>query len=604
MIDEIHGTLKEQQMAFDTLVRHYENVYWINLEKKTARILKLDASYVDVPGKETHEEFSFDLAIKKWVDTIVYIDDRDKVLHALSISNVLKTFETKDELVGNYRNFRNGQIHYFQYNVSKVSKDGKFAIIGFQNIDDIIKEHQEMENAKKEKEAIHQKEVDEQHDIIKALSKSFRNVFVANMKEGTARAIRLDDNYNVKAIRDVSKITFGFDDVVDRWIRENVYSEDKKKVKASLNVENIRSVFAKHDKYVGTYRSIEDGVIHYYQYDCRRIDDTDNVVVGFRIIDKIIEEQREAQKRENALKEARIKEEKERIEVINSLSTIYSTIFQANIRTHEYEVLSSIPLMEKIIEKKGNFDKIKNVVITTFIGEEYKKLVSEFLDLNTLSSRLDKTNTIVIDYKDPDNRWMQARFIVKSRLKTGKAIEVLYVARDITEEKNTKYQADHDFLTGLLNRGSFEQILTSIDTTKNNFALIIMDVDKFKDVNDTYGHEIGDKILKKVSRLLAENFRSIDHVCRIGGDEFAIIMTDVTIDLAKSIEDKILKINSILSREHKMLPPVSLSVGIAFNDLNNSKNNLFNNADNALYYVKKHGRNGCHIYNGTEDTNK
>lgn len=304
------------------------------------------------------------------------------------------------------------------------------------------------------------------------------------------------------------------------------------------------------------------------------------------------------------MKEARIKEEKERIEVINSLSTIYSTIFQANIRTHEYEVLSSIPLMEKIIEKKGNFDKIKNAVITTFIGEEYKKLVSEFLDLNTLSSRLDKTNTIVIDYKDPDNRWMQARFIVKSRLKTGKAIEVLYVAHDITEEKNTKYQADHDFLTGLLNRGSFEQILTSIDTTKNNFALIIMDVDKFKDVNDTYGHEIGDKILKKVSRLLAENFRSIDHVCRIGGDEFAIIMTDVTIDLAKSIEDKILKINSILSREHKMLPPVSLSVGIAFNDLNNSKNNLFNNADNALYYVKKHGRNGCHIYNGTEDTNK
>lgn len=138
-------------MAFDSLVRHYENVYWIDLVKKTARILKLDASYVDVPGKETHEEFLFDIVIKKWVDTIVYKEDRDKVLNTLSISNVLKTFETKDELVGNYRNFVNGEIHYYQYNVSKVNKDGKLAIIGFQNVDDIIKEPQEIENAKKER---------------------------------------------------------------------------------------------------------------------------------------------------------------------------------------------------------------------------------------------------------------------------------------------------------------------------------------------------------------------------------------------------------------------------------------------------------------------
>lgn len=110
---------------------------------------------------------------------------------------------------------------------------------------------------------------------------NFRNVFVANMKEGTARAIRLADDYKVKVIRNVNNTTFDFDKVVDKWISQYVYPEDKEKVKSSLNVENLRKVFSKQDMYVGRYRSLEYGIVHYYQFDCRRINDTNNVVVGF-----------------------------------------------------------------------------------------------------------------------------------------------------------------------------------------------------------------------------------------------------------------------------------------------------------------------------------
>ncbi len=603
IVDE-NDALKEQLMVFDTLARHFENVYWVDLEKRTARILKLDASYVDVPGKEDHKEFPFESVVKHWIDTIVYEEDRDKVTSVMTAQNILKNFETKDEVVGNYRSVGNGEIHYFQYTVSKASKDMRYAILGFQNVDDIIKEHEEIESAKRKQELLHQKEVDEQLSIIKALSKSFRNVFVANMTEGTARAIRIANNYNVKAVRDVSKIIFHFDEVIDRWVNENVHPDDKKKVKESLNVENIRRVFSKHDKYVGTYRSIEDGVLHYYQYDCRRIDNTENVVVGFQLIDKIVEEQKEAQRREMALREARIKEEKERVEVINSLSTIYSTIFQANLKTHEYEELTSVPLMEKVIENKGNFDTIKEVVLDAFVEDEYRTLVSDFLDLDTLPSRLEKTNTVVIDYKAPKNRWMQARFIVKRRDSLGKVVEVLYVARNITEEKLTKYQAEHDALTGILNRGSFDQIIKSMEFDKKKFALILMDIDRFKDVNDTYGHQVGDVILKKVSKYLQEGFRSIDHVCRIGGDEFAVVMMDVDFDSKHLIEEKMSKINELLNIKEESIPQVSLSVGVAFTDWNNPDNSLFNNADFALYYVKRHGRNGCHFYTGNETIKK
>ena len=591
--EELHA---EQQMVFNALARHFKNVYWLDLEKKTARILKLEADYVDIPSKENSQEFLLEEVLENWINTIVYPEDREKVRRAITIENMKKVFETKDELVGNYRSLVNGKIHHFQYSFGKADKNGTKAVAGFQNIDDIIEEHQEIEKAKRKKEKAHQKEVEEQLAIIKALSKSFRNVFVANLREGTARVIRLADNYNVKAIRDVNSQTFQFDAVVDRWVRETVHPDDKKRIKETLNVENIRKVFSKQDKYVGTYRNIEDGVQHYYRYDFRKIDSTENVVVGFQLIDKIVEEQKENQRRERALEEARLKEEKEHAEVINSLSTIYSTIFQADIITHEYEILTSVPLMGKLAASKGNFDDIKDTVIEAFIEPEFIEPLREFLDLNTLADRLEKINTVTMDYKAPTGRWMQARFIVKRRDEKGRAVEVLYVARDITDEKLMKDRAERDSMTGILNRGSFDQILKSLEKDKKDSALILLDVDDFKKVNDTYGHETGDVVLKRVSKLLAEKFRSMDYVCRIGGDEFAVVMMDATSNLGYIIENKMCEINNQLAIGGENAPAVSLSVGVAFMDRENPGESLFRDADRALYYIKKHGRHGCHIY--------
>ena len=593
-------SLREQLMVFDTLARHFKNVYWVDLEKRTARILKLDADYVDVPGKENHQEFPFEAVTENWINTIVYPEDREKVRSAIAIDNIKKAFETREELVGNYRSLVNGELHYFQYNISRSDQDATIAIAGFQNIDNIIEEHQKMEEVKREKEAAHQKEVDEQLAIINALSKSFRNVFVANLREGTARVIRLDDSYNVRAIRDADSQTFQFDAVVDRWVRETVHPDDKKRIKETLNVENIRQVFSRQDNYVGTYRNIEDGVQHYYQYDFRRVGDTENVVVGFQLIDKIVEEQKENQKRERALEEVRLKEEKEHAEVISALSTIYSTIFRANIITHEYEILTSVPLMGKVAAGKGVFDDVKDTVIESFMEPEFREPMREFLDLNTLADRFEKVNTVATDYKAPTGRWMQARFIVKSRDENSRAVEVLYVARDITEEKVLKRQAEHDPMTGVLNRGAFDQILRAMEKDRRNFALILVDVDDFKSVNDTYGHAVGDVILKRVSKLLAEGFRSIDHVCRIGGDEFAVVMMDVTGDLGYTIEDKIDEINHQLAAQDENVPAVSLSAGAAFTDRKNPGESLFKDADRAMYYVKNHGRNGCHIYSAED----
>lgn len=167
-------------------------------------------------------------------------------------------------------------------------------------------------------------------------------------------------------------------------------------------------------------------------------------------------------------------------------------------------------------------------------------------------------------------------------------------------EKLMKHQAEHDPLTGALNRGAFDQILRLFEKDKRSFALILIDVDTFKNVNDTYGHAVGDSILKRVTRFLTAGFRTIDYVCRIGGDEFAVVMMDVTSDLGYTIEDKIGEINRQLSIPEENIPAVSLSVGAAFTDRENPSESLFKDADRALYYVKEHGRHGCRIYSAAD----
>lgn len=171
----------------------------------------------------------------------------------------------------------------------------------------------------------------------------------------------------------------------------------------------------------------------------------------------------------------------------------------------------------------------------------------------------------------------------------------VYLENQATQ-KLIRHEAEHDALTDLLNRGSFEKVFEVYEKGKCPYALILIDVDVFKAVNDTYGHAVGDKILQKVAKLLKNAFRSIDYVCRIGGDEFAVIMVEMTSDLQYTIKEKIKTVNEELAKVENALPAVSLSVGVAFSDRKNPGESIFKDADQALYKVKENGKNGCGFY--------
>ena len=164
--------------------------------------------------------------------------------------------------------------------------------------------------------------------------------------------------------------------------------------------------------------------------------------------------------------------------------------------------------------------------------------------------------------------------------------------REKTEQ--LAYEATHDRLTGLYNRSGYDFLMKNADL--ETCALLLIDVDKFKSVNDTYGHSTGDQALIRVAGILRDNFRDDDYICRIGGDEFAAIMVNAGQQFTNLIRDKITHINETLLHPDDGLPPLSLSVGVAFGSSGHGSARLAKDADIALYRVKDGGRCGCAFY--------
>lgn len=178
--------------------------------------------------------------------------------------------------------------------------------------------------------------------------------------------------------------------------------------------------------------------------------------------------------------------------------------------------------------------------------------------------------------------------------------------RDITErylaEEKYNFLAYHDDLTGLPNRRSFNEILNKyIDNytyTSEDMSLIFLDIDKFKMVNDTFGHSKGDLLLKKVASILKECLNDNDHVFRFSGDEFVLLCFNIktkkqAIKLAEKIMSFFLK--AIIIDGHQLHVTASMGI-LLYHENPTDYENCLIYADNAMYRAKANGRNGYVIY--------
>ena len=163
----------------------------------------------------------------------------------------------------------------------------------------------------------------------------------------------------------------------------------------------------------------------------------------------------------------------------------------------------------------------------------------------------------------------------------------------VAQKQELAYEATHDNLTGVYNRNGYESILKSVDW--NSCALVLFDLDQFKPVNDAYGHTMGDKVLARTAKTIQNVFRARDYVCRIGGDEFAVIMVSVDACSKDIIREKVRQINEELRHPEDGTPEIHVSSGAVYGALASDYDVLFREADAALYRVKHHGGADCEI---------
>jgi len=188
---------------------------------------------------------------------------------------------------------------------------------------------------------------------------------------------------------------------------------------------------------------------------------------------------------------------------------------------------------------------------------------------------------------------------------------IVFTVKDVTDAHHLKdqltHQATHDALTGLINRIEFDRrldnCLSSLHKQHIKHGLIYIDLDQFKIVNDTCGHQAGDQLLRQLSSLITSKIRGRDTLARLGGDEFAVLLENCPPNVIRKVAEELLTIiqDYRFSWEDKVFD-VGASIGIAiFSSSNDQDNDPLSAADTACYRAKENGRNQIHEVDISDD---
>ena len=178
------------------------------------------------------------------------------------------------------------------------------------------------------------------------------------------------------------------------------------------------------------------------------------------------------------------------------------------------------------------------------------------------------------------------------------------IIRQYKIQKKLKKMARTDSLTGLMNRGSLfylgQKLVEETLANQQTISAVLLDIDKFKRINDKYGHNVGDKVIKTIAALGAETMRSRDIFARLGGEEFVAILPQANIDEAKAIAQRLLdKITDFPKENFGINEPLSASFGVVnINQIEHNFDALIQAADEAMYRAKSAGRSQVSIYEG------
>lgn len=294
--------------------------------------------------------------------------------------------------------------------------------------------------------------------------------------------------------------------------------------------------------------------------------------------------------------------------------------------TYLNAILRFSPALISVKDLDGNvvlasehFKHMANVDENGFVGKNvfdvYPKDVAQAIcEIDTAAKTRQQTYEVELDLMHKDgsvHTYLMVKFPLRS--KENRVFGVCTIGTDISERKlaenvlreqqsRLNYMAFHDSLTGLPNRSLFyDRInhgLARARRSNSKVALMLLDIDRFKNINDSLGHDAGDLMLKAISMRLSEGVRDMDTVARLGGDEFVVVLEGVhDINDVNFVANKLLVTlaRPIEISGHEIISTVSIGVSI-FPDDGLDTDELLKHADIAMYKAKEAGKNNCQFY--------
>jgi len=265
---------------------------------------------------------------------------------------------------------------------------------------------------------------------------------------------------------------------------------------------------------------------------------------------------------------------------------------------------------EKVINaNKAFFDVFSAFKDLDDFNNSYRCVGDSFVkEKGFLFSRMGKLHWYDYLLKHPNKtHYAKIKQYNLTQVYTVKAVEIIsntglklmsVFMNDVTEEERIKIKLTKlttmDDLTGIFNRYYFNKTLAhEIERAhryKLNLSLVSFDIDHFKKVNDTYGHDVGDVVLQVLAKKILENIRTTDLLCRVGGEEFSIIMPETPLDEAGNFAERLRhEVESLVFKEFKH--NITISLGVVMLQEAESLQEIYKRADEALYLVKNTGRN-------------
>ncbi len=438
--------------------------------------------------------------------------------------------------------------------------------------------------------------------IITGIGKEYHTIWVIN---ANTKKMYLYRSTGENTNHDAVELGFRFDNY-DRFVEEyvdrcvvNSIESIQRDVKLDVVFSRIKdgTLFT-----VDYMRLADDGNMSYHQMAfalAGQPGETDNFILAFRDIDKSI--------RKHISDKRYLREQ---LDIVETLSRDYYNIFKINPQTGSVVILKLDGYVTKGMEGAGEkvypYDVLYKQYVKDRVYSEDQEWMYDAISLETVKNKLLTNSEYVSSYRVMDNgevHYYQFTYIlINANIKGSDMLAGFKNVDDVVasakERQNLEILASTDIMTGILNRGSGERKVIDAMANGKVGMLCILDVDKFKDINDLFGHNVGDKVIRGIADVLKNTFRDNDIIFRLGGDEYAAYVMNLhDEESGKAIMDRVFKGIADMGIPELGDKEVCVSAGAAFfkESTKASFEELYKLADSGVYESKKVKGNALHI---------